>query len=159
MMVIEGLRPVMGMREISRISGLPLSTYYYKPRRRNVTRLDPAIEERIVDTASERTTYGYRRIWAILRNSGIHVNVKTVRRTLKRNNLALPARRHKGRTKTRNLFRPDEFEKRWSSNENFRKEFLEERRRKEEKRLRNRNNGKRRLKENVSYENGITVQN
>ena len=54
---------------------------------------------------------------------------------------------------------PDEFEKRWSGNENFRKEFLEERRRKEEKRLRNRNNGKRRLKENVSYENGITVQN
>ncbi len=54
---------------------------------------------------------------------------------------------------------PDEFEKRWSENEDFRTEFMEERKRKEERRLKNRIGKKRRLMENVSLEDGISVQN
>ena len=53
----------------------------------------------------------------------------------------------------------DEFEKRWSENEDFRTEFMEERKRKEERRLKNRIGKKRRLMENVSLEDGISVQN
>ena len=43
------------------------------------------------------------------------MNVKTVRRILKKNNLALPARKHKGRTKTRNLFRPSGPDQLWET--------------------------------------------
>ncbi len=55
---------------------------------------------------SERPTYGYRRVWAALRNQDTRVNKKTVRKALKDNNLNLPASKHRGRTKSRNLFKP-----------------------------------------------------
>ena len=54
---------------------------------------------------------------------------------------------------------PDEFERRWNESENFRNKFLEERNRKEEGILKNRIEKKRRLKENVSLEDRISVQN
>ena len=56
--------------------------------------------------AAEGPTYGYRRVWAVLRNGGVRVNSKTVESVLKENNLSLPYARHRGRTKTRNLFHP-----------------------------------------------------
>ncbi|MEM0133852.1 MAG: IS3 family transposase [Thermoplasmatales archaeon] len=74
--------------------------------KRHIQRLDPSTGERIRGIASERPTYGYSRIWAILRNSGTHVNQKTVRKVLKDNNLNLPASKHRGRTKSGNLFIP-----------------------------------------------------
>ena len=105
-MVINDLKDQIPLREISRISGISLSGYYYKPVKRHIQRLDPSIKERIRYIASERPTYGYRRVWAILRNHGTKVNQKTVRKVLKDNKLNLPASKHRGRTKTRNLFRP-----------------------------------------------------
>jgi len=45
-------------------------------------------------------------VWTILRNSGTRVNQKTVRKALKDSNLNLPASKHSGRTKSRNLFCP-----------------------------------------------------
>ena len=41
MMIVDDLKQAMSMREISFISGIPLSEYYYVPRSRKVTRLDP----------------------------------------------------------------------------------------------------------------------
>jgi transposase InsO family protein len=105
-MVINDLKDQIPLREISRISGISLSGHYYKPVKRHIQRLDPSIKERIRYIASERPTYGYRRVWAILRNHGTKVNQKTVRKVLKDNKLNLPASKHRGRTKTRNLFRP-----------------------------------------------------
>ena len=96
MMVIEDLKQGMSLRNISRISGISLSGYYYKPKERHFERLDPSIKERIREIAPERPTYGYRRVWAVLRSSGIHINRKTVRKVLKGNNLGLPASRHRG---------------------------------------------------------------
>ena len=54
---------------------------------------------------------------------------------------------------------PDEFEKRWIEDEEFRNKFLEERKRKEERKMRNMQEKRRRLKENVSLEDRITVRN
>jgi putative transposase len=105
-MVINDLKDQIPLREISRISGISLSGYYYKPVKRHIQRLDPSTRARISDIASERPTYGYRRVWAILRNQGTAVNQKTVRKVLKDNNLNLPASKHRGRTESRNLFRP-----------------------------------------------------
>ncbi|MEM0136698.1 MAG: IS3 family transposase, partial [Thermoplasmatales archaeon] len=103
-MVVDDLKQAMSMREISFISGIPLSEYYYVPRSRNVTRLDPSIREMIKRIASERPTYGYRRVWAVLRNGGVRVNSKTVESVLRESSLSLPYARHRVRTKTRNLF-------------------------------------------------------
>ncbi|MEM3449795.1 MAG: IS3 family transposase, partial [Nitrososphaerota archaeon] len=80
MIVVEDLREYMSLREISRISGISLSSFYYKER--SVIRLSPQIEYDIIRIASERPTYGYRRVWAMIRNNGIRVNRKAVRRVL-----------------------------------------------------------------------------
>ena len=84
-------------------------------RKRHVERLDPQIKERIRMIASESPTYGYRRVWAIMRNQGTKVNQKTVRKALKDSNLSLPASKHRGRTKSRNLFRPDGPDQLWET--------------------------------------------
>jgi len=89
-MIVNDLKQSISMREISLMSGIPLSEYYYVPRARNITRLDPSIREMINRVASERPTYGYRRIWAVLRNQSISVNSKTVESVLRENNLSLP---------------------------------------------------------------------
>ena len=115
MMVLEDLKHEMSLRNISRISGISLSGYYYKPVKRHIQRLDPSTRARIRDIASERPTYGYRRVWAILRNQGTAVNQKTVRKVLKDNNLNLPVSKHRGRTKTRNLFRSREPDQLWQT--------------------------------------------
>ena len=115
MMIVDDLKQAMSMREISFISGIPLSEYYYVPRSRKVTRLDPSIREMIKRIAAERPTYGYRRVWAVLRNGGVRVNSKTVESVLKENNLSLPCARHRGRTKTRNLFHPTGSDQLWET--------------------------------------------
>jgi transposase InsO family protein len=54
---------------------------------------------------------------------------------------------------------PDEFERRLREEDGFRDKFLEGRNRRGERMLKNRIERKRRLKENVSLEDGISVQN
>jgi transposase InsO family protein len=115
MTVVEDLQSEMPLREISRVSGISLSSLYYKEKERRVKRLSPQIEQDIISTASERLTYGYRRIWAMLRNNGTKVNRKTVRRVLRSNNLSLTYARLRGRTKHRNLFRPTGPDQLWET--------------------------------------------
>ena len=54
---------------------------------------------------------------------------------------------------------PEEFERRCAEDDNYRKKFVEDRKNREERRMKNRIEKKRRLKENVSLEDGISVQN
>ncbi len=51
----------------------------------------------------------------MLRNNGTKVNRKAVRRVLRNNNLSLPYARHRGRTKTRNLFRSTRPDQLWET--------------------------------------------
>ena len=96
MTVVEDLRSDMPLREISWVSGISLSSLYYKEKERKVKRLFPQIERDIIRVASERPTYGYRRVWAVLRNNGTKVNRKAVRRVLRERNLSIPYVKHKG---------------------------------------------------------------
>ena len=57
------------------------------------------------------------------------------------------------------ICRKYKFERRWNESADFRNKFLEERKKKEEKILKNRIEKKRRLKENVSLEAEKSVQN
>ena len=65
MTIVEDLRNDMSLREISRVSGISLSSLYYKEKERRVKRLSPLIEQDIIRTASERPTYGYRRVGCV----------------------------------------------------------------------------------------------
>ncbi len=62
-----------------------------------------------------RTTYGYKRVWGILRNSGNRVNIKTVRRIMSSNGLALPYAKHKNRTRKKDLTKPEEINRLWET--------------------------------------------
>ena len=54
---------------------------------------------------------------------------------------------------------PDEFGRRWNESDEFRNQYLKDKKRKEEKRMKNRNEKKRRLKESVSFEDKKSVRN
>ena len=57
----------------------------------------------------------YRRIWALMRNSGMHVNIKTVRRIMRNHNLALPYGKHRNRTRKRDLIKPVQINMLWET--------------------------------------------
>ena len=46
MIVLDDLKDQIPLREISRISGISLSGYYYKPRERHIQRIDPLSRKR-----------------------------------------------------------------------------------------------------------------
>ena len=117
-MAIESTRPAMATSRISRAMDVPRSSIYYRKTEgsgRRKPRIQENIESEVIRLSSERTTYGYRRIWALLRNSGIHVNIKTVRRIMRRNSLALPYARHRNRTRRKNLTKPDNTDRLWET--------------------------------------------
>ena len=117
-MVMENLKHALTVSLISRIMDIPRSTIYYRRTGRSGTRksrISENIESEIIRISGERTTYGYRRIWAILRNSGIHVNIKTVRRIMRSNGLALPCAKHKNRTRKKDLTKPEEINRLWET--------------------------------------------
>ena len=93
MTVVESLESSFPVTAISMLTGIPRSFIYYK---RNIShhrksRVPDSVVKDVVRISTERVTYGYRRVWALLRNSGLVVNIKTVRRIMKMNNLSLPS--------------------------------------------------------------------
>ena len=117
-MAIKSLRPAMAVSGISRAMDFPRSSIHYRRIGKSgmrKPRVPENIEAEIIRISADRTTYGYRRIWALLRNSGIHVNIKTVRRIMRRNSLGLPYARHKDRTRSRDLTRPDNINRLWET--------------------------------------------
>ncbi|MHB1623608.1 MAG: IS3 family transposase [Cuniculiplasma sp.] len=117
-MAVKDLKETMPVARISRAMEIPRSTIYYRHVKSSgyrKSRIRENIETRIKNIAEERTTYGYRRIWAMLRNSGTNVNIKTVRRILRRNNLALPYAKHITHTRTRDLTKPDQINRLWET--------------------------------------------
>ena len=93
-------------------SGINRITYYYRKKhenkedKRHITRIDSSIVNKIIELCRERVTYGYNRIWALLRNSGIRIARKTVYKIMKNNNLTLPLHNHKNKRELK-LLRAD----------------------------------------------------
>ena len=76
-MAIESLKPAMTVSRISRAMDVPRSSIYYRKTGRSgkrKPRVSEIIEAEIIRLSAERTTYGYSRIWALLRNSGIQLS-------------------------------------------------------------------------------------
>jgi len=69
----------------------PRSTQRYEEQ----ASVDEALTARVITLASEYGRYGYRRITALLRNDGWHVNHKRVERIWRREGLKVPAKQPK----------------------------------------------------------------
>ena len=118
MMIVNILKKEMPITRISRAMNIPRSTIHYNRIERSgdrKPRVMESIESEINKLSGERTTYGYRRIWALMRNSGIHVNIKTVRRIMRRNSLSLPYAKHKNRTGKKDLTIPVDINTLWET--------------------------------------------
>ena len=117
MNAIHELREEMNISRLCRAMDIPRSSIYYTPKvsGKRKPRISMDIEEEILKISEERTTYGYRRIWAMLRNSGKTVNIKTVRRIMRSHSLALPYARHKNRTRRRDLTKPEDINRLWET--------------------------------------------
>jgi transposase InsO family protein len=66
---------------------LPCSSYYYKPKPRELSPEDQAIIDRIEEVAEDFITYGYRKITAQLNRDGIVINHKKVERIMRERGL------------------------------------------------------------------------
>ena len=117
-MAVDILKKEMLVARRSRAIDSPRSSIYYRKTKRSEkrkSRVSENIEVDIISLSADRTTYGYRRILALLRNSGIHVNIKTVRRIVRKKDLALPYAKHKNRTGRRDFTRPDNINILWET--------------------------------------------
>ena len=116
MRAVDILRNEMPVARISRTIDIPRSSIYYRKKEgsgKRKSRISENMEAEIIRLSADRTTYGYKRIWALLRNSGIHVNIKTVRKIMRRKDLALPYAKHKNRTVRKDLTKPDNINILW----------------------------------------------
>ena len=118
MEAVNNLRNKLSVSRLSKINGIQRSYIYYN-RKSTAKHRKPRIPEntinKVLEISGNRVTYGHRRIWAVLRNEGININIKTVRRIIKSRNLQLPYAKHKNRTNKRNLTRPENINQLWET--------------------------------------------
>ena len=82
-------------------SGINRIKYYYRIKheniedRRTLARTVSSIINKILKLCKERVTYGYNRIWALLRNSSIRIARETVYKIMRNNNLTFQVHSHK----------------------------------------------------------------
>lgn len=87
-----------------------------KMRRRRPVSDEPALRQRVQDLADQprHRTFGYRRIWAMLRKDGVPINAKTVRRILRDLGLSRPKFSYKPRRPKRvEKMRPEQPNQGW----------------------------------------------
>ena len=118
MEAVNNLRNKLSVSRISKITEIQRSYIYYT-RKSTVKHRKSRIPENIIniifEISGKRVTYGHRRIWGVLRNEGININIKTVRRIIKSRNLQLPYAKHKNRTSKRNLTKPSALNQLWET--------------------------------------------
>ena len=111
METVNNLRDRMSISRFSKITGIQRSYIYYNRKstaKHRKSRVPENIINKVLEISGKRVTYGHRRIWAVLRNEGVKINMKTVRKVIKSKNLQLPYAKHKNRTNRRNLTKPSD---------------------------------------------------
>ena len=118
MEAVNNLRNKLSVSRISKITGIQRSYIYYNRKitvKQKKSRIPENIINKVLEISGKRVTYGHRRIWAVLRNEGTNINIKTVRRIIKSRNLQLPYAKHKNRTNRRNLTKPSDINQLWET--------------------------------------------
>ena len=93
METVNNLKSRMPVLRFSKITKIQRSYIYYNTKntlKKKKSRISENIINRIFEISGKRVTYGHRRIWAVLRNEGTKINIKTVWRIIKSRNLQLP---------------------------------------------------------------------
>ena len=109
-MAAESLKPATTISRIYRTMDVTRTSIYRRRLERSgkrYPRTQKNIKADIIRLSGEITRDGYRRIWALIRNSGTHVNIETCWMIMRRNSLALPYARHKNRTRRKDLKNPE----------------------------------------------------
>lgn len=101
---------------ICRVLGVPRSTLYYKPRPRPERPADPDLTDLIRQVVNEFPTYGYRKVWAVLRfGKGVAVNRKTVHRIMRKHRWLVHQRPTRSKPRVRqSRSRIEHSNKRWA---------------------------------------------
>jgi putative transposase len=81
-------------RRACRVVGQPRSTQRYPSRKAD---RDRPLIEKMITRSRENPRYGYRRVWALLRREGWHVNKKRVYRLWREEGLRIPDKQRKRR--------------------------------------------------------------
>jgi putative transposase len=118
METVNSLRNRLSVSMISKITKIQRSYIYYNRKstaKQRKSRISDNTINRILEISRERVTYGYRRVWAVARNEGTKINMKTVRKVIKSRNLQLPYAKHKNRAKKRNLTKPSDINQLWET--------------------------------------------
>ncbi len=78
-------RPQVSERRACRVLGVARSALHpAPPRPKRERERDAALERRLADLIQQHPTFGYRRLWALLRREGVAINRKAVYRLLQR---------------------------------------------------------------------------
>ncbi len=118
MTAVKELSADMPISRACSLLGIPRRTYYSsKPTMVRIvgSRISSDTVQRIRDICNERVTYGYRRVWALLRNDGIDINPKTVLKIMNREGLSLEAHIHRNRNGWKKLFHPGGPDELWET--------------------------------------------
>ena len=95
---MESLRRQEGLSvaRLCRLLGLPRSTHYHRrqlsTKRSRRGRVDDRLRQRVLELAKTYAMYGYRKLWALLKDERNQVSPSTVYRWLKEKNLLLAPR-------------------------------------------------------------------
>jgi putative transposase len=82
---VRGALAAVSERRACRVLGVARSALHAPPARpRRDPERDAALERRLAELIRQHSTFGYRRLWALLRRDGLRVNRKAVYRLLKR---------------------------------------------------------------------------
>ena len=90
MEAVNNLRNKLSVSIISKITKIQGSYIYYNRKstaKHRKSRIPENIINKVLDISGNRVTYGHRVIWAVLRNEGTKINIKTVGKVIKSRNL------------------------------------------------------------------------
>ncbi|AMA73169.1 hypothetical protein ACH33_10065 [Aneurinibacillus sp. XH2] len=86
------------MEKVCRLLGVHKSTFYRQKAKATFVRPKQAvIQEKVRVLCQQHPTYGYRRIWALLKRQGIEVNQKTVYSVMKAEGLTQKQKRYEAK--------------------------------------------------------------
>lgn len=92
--LIDALRERYPLNELLKMMGMPKSSYFYQKKAQTRPDKYAALRTNVKKIFTEnQSRYGYRRVYAIIRNNGTIISEKVIRRIMKEEQLIVPFKR------------------------------------------------------------------
>ena len=92
--LIDALRERYPLNELLKMMGIPKSSYFYQKKAQTRPDKYAALRTNVKKIFTEnQSRYGYRRVYAIIRNNGTIISEKVIRRIMKEEQLIVPFKR------------------------------------------------------------------